>query len=267
MPAGWKTHIASEITHVADVYDALRSDRPYRQGLPPETAAQMMNADSGRVFDPYVLKVFFEQVAPRLTWRKVDLSSTPAAPGAEAVPAPEPARRGRGRRGRPDRPEHRGPTRMSTLADGPAKASILIADDDASNREVLSYYLRRQGYDVLAVADGELALAAIAERRFSLVLLDVVMPGLDGLEALRRIRRVHGARELPVILFTGLDAAGRLRHRRRARRQRLAGQAVSARRAARCRPRPDRLADDPRPHRLVPVGAGRPADAGALTHP
>ena len=50
VPAGWKTHIASEITHIADVYDALRSDRPYRQGLPAETAAQMMTADAGRVF-------------------------------------------------------------------------------------------------------------------------------------------------------------------------------------------------------------------------
>ncbi|MEO5819732.1 MAG: response regulator [Vicinamibacteraceae bacterium] len=95
---------------------------------------------------------------------------------------------------------------MSALADEEPKASILIADDDVSNREVLSYYLRRKGYDVHAVADGELALAAIAARRFALVLLDVVMPGLDGLEALRRIRVTHSARELPVILFTGLDA-------------------------------------------------------------
>ena len=95
---------------------------------------------------------------------------------------------------------------MRPLAADPAKPSILIADDDASNREVLSYYLRRQGYDVHAVADGERALAAVAERPFALVLLDVVMPGLDGLEALRRIRLTHGASELPVILFTGLDA-------------------------------------------------------------
>ncbi len=95
---------------------------------------------------------------------------------------------------------------MNPLADLPAKASILIADDDASNREVLSYYLRRQGYDIVAVADGELALDAIARQRFALVLLDVVMPGLDGLEALRRIRGTHSAGELPVILFTGLDA-------------------------------------------------------------
>jgi CheY-like chemotaxis protein len=95
---------------------------------------------------------------------------------------------------------------MSPLADDAAKASILIADDDASNREVLSYYLRRQGYDIHAVPDGEQALAAIAGRRFALVLLDVVMPGLDGLEALKRIRTRHAARDLPVILFTGLDA-------------------------------------------------------------
>jgi CheY-like chemotaxis protein len=95
---------------------------------------------------------------------------------------------------------------MSSVVEASVKASILIADDDASNREVLTYYLRRQGFDVHAVADGERALAAIAERRFALVLLDVVMPGLDGLEALRRIRQVHDACQLPVILFTGLDA-------------------------------------------------------------
>jgi CheY-like chemotaxis protein len=95
---------------------------------------------------------------------------------------------------------------MTPGADGSAKASILIADDDASNREVLCYYLRRKGYDIHAVADGEQALAAVAQRQFSLVLLDVVMPGIDGLEALRRIRLTHAARDLPVILFTGLDA-------------------------------------------------------------
>jgi HD-GYP domain-containing protein (c-di-GMP phosphodiesterase class II) len=88
VPAGWRSHVASEITHVADVYDALRSDRPYRKGLPAETAAQMMRADAGRVFDPYVLTTFFEQVAPRLTWRAGEAShSAEAAPPSEA-PAP-----------------------------------------------------------------------------------------------------------------------------------------------------------------------------------
>jgi HD-GYP domain-containing protein (c-di-GMP phosphodiesterase class II) len=76
VPPGWRAHIASEITHVSDVYDALRSDRPYRKGLAPDTVAQMMNADAGRVFDPYVLRVFFEQVSPRLVWRAADPTST-----------------------------------------------------------------------------------------------------------------------------------------------------------------------------------------------
>lgn len=91
-------------------------------------------------------------------------------------------------------------------ADAQARPAILIADDDASNREVLAYYLRRQGFDIYPVADAERALAALESRRFALVLLDVVMPGVDGIEALRRIRARYTARELPVILFSGLEA-------------------------------------------------------------
>jgi len=86
VPPGWRAHVASEITHVSDVYDALRSDRPYRKGLAPDTVAQMMNADAGRVFDPYVLKVFFEQVAPRLIWRAPEPTAATVVPG---TPAPE----------------------------------------------------------------------------------------------------------------------------------------------------------------------------------
>jgi HD-GYP domain-containing protein (c-di-GMP phosphodiesterase class II) len=90
VPAGWTPHMASEITHIADVYDALRSDRPYRKGLPPETAAQMMTADSGKVFDPSILTVFFEQVAPRLVWRASELGTTTDASAAAAAPDAEP---------------------------------------------------------------------------------------------------------------------------------------------------------------------------------
>jgi DNA-binding response OmpR family regulator len=91
-------------------------------------------------------------------------------------------------------------------ANAASKPPILVADDDASNREVLAYYLRRQGFDVHPVPDAETALAALEARPFALVLLDVVMPGIDGIEALRRIRARFTASELPVILFTGLDA-------------------------------------------------------------
>ena len=86
VPPGWRAHVASEITHVSDVYDALRSDRPYRKGLAPDTVAQMMNADAGRVFDPYVLKIFFEQVAPRLIWRAPEPTAATLVPG---TPTPD----------------------------------------------------------------------------------------------------------------------------------------------------------------------------------
>jgi HD-GYP domain-containing protein (c-di-GMP phosphodiesterase class II) len=94
VPPDWRAHVGSEITHVSDVYDALRSDRPYRKGLAPDTVAQMMNADAGRVFDPYVLKVFFEQVAPRLVWRAPDAAIAglvPGTPTAEDFPAAGPS--------------------------------------------------------------------------------------------------------------------------------------------------------------------------------
>jgi putative nucleotidyltransferase with HDIG domain len=83
VPASWRIHLASTITHVADVYDALRSDRPYRKGLAAEVVAQMMLADAETVFDTAVLQVFLERVAPRLRW--VD----PSAPESrdEAAPA------------------------------------------------------------------------------------------------------------------------------------------------------------------------------------
>jgi HD-GYP domain-containing protein (c-di-GMP phosphodiesterase class II) len=76
VPPTWSIHLASAITHVVDVYDALRSDRPYRKGLAPEVVAQMMLADAGTVFDPLLLQAFFERIAPRLAFP----SSPPDSP-------------------------------------------------------------------------------------------------------------------------------------------------------------------------------------------
>jgi two-component system response regulator (stage 0 sporulation protein F) len=77
---------------------------------------------------------------------------------------------------------------------------ILIVDDESSVREVLSEYFEEQGYAVEAAVDGEEALAIVRQRRPDLVLLDVRMPGLDGVETLRRIRKV--ASSLAVIMVT-----------------------------------------------------------------
>jgi len=78
---------------------------------------------------------------------------------------------------------------------------ILVVDDEAGVRSSLSAILADDGYDVEAVGSGEEALAALAARRFELVLLDVWLPGADGLETLERIR--EGDTEIPVVMISG----------------------------------------------------------------
>lgn len=65
VPAGWRVNVASAITQVADVYDALRSNRPYRAGLPRERIAEIMMRDAGTVFDRTLVGVFLDRVMPR----------------------------------------------------------------------------------------------------------------------------------------------------------------------------------------------------------
>ena len=77
-----------------------------------------------------------------------------------------------------------------------ATRSILVVDDNEMNRDVLSRRLQRQGYDVAVAVDGKQALELIAARAFALVLLDIEMPGLSGLEVLQIIRQTHTAAEL-----------------------------------------------------------------------
>ncbi|GIW39798.1 MAG: acetoacetate metabolism regulatory protein AtoC [Candidatus Binatia bacterium] len=68
------------------------------------------------------------------------------------------------------------------------RGTILVADDEAGIRESLAEVLREEGYDVVAVGDGEAALRALEERDFDVVLSDLLMPGADGLEVLERVR-------------------------------------------------------------------------------
>lgn len=64
---GWKRHVASEITHIADVFDALRTNRPYRPSLSHGHILDVMFRDSGSVFDPQLLLIFFDAVVSRAT--------------------------------------------------------------------------------------------------------------------------------------------------------------------------------------------------------
>jgi putative nucleotidyltransferase with HDIG domain len=65
VPRSWKMNLASEITHIADVFDALRSNRPYRAALPRDRIVEIMMRDAGTVFDPGLVRTFFDLVVPR----------------------------------------------------------------------------------------------------------------------------------------------------------------------------------------------------------
>jgi CheY-like chemotaxis protein len=86
-----------------------------------------------------------------------------------------------------------------------APARILIVDDLEDNRAVLERRLRRQGHSVESAAGGRAALERLARERFDLVLLDVMMPDLDGLAVLERMKGDAGLRDIPVIMISALD--------------------------------------------------------------
>src|SRR5438045_7245822 len=76
---------------------------------------------------------------------------------------------------------------------------ILLADDEQAIQTLLSYPLQKDGYEVVRASDGREALARFAEQPFDLVVLDVMMPRLDGLEVCRRLR---SRSSVPIIMLT-----------------------------------------------------------------
>ena len=80
--------------------------------------------------------------------------------------------------------------------------TILVVDDDPQICRLVELNLTRAGYAVTTASDGEEALAKIAEARPDLVVLDVMMPRMDGFEALRRIKSDPGLADLRVLMLT-----------------------------------------------------------------
>ena len=79
---------------------------------------------------------------------------------------------------------------------------ILIADDNPDNVELLRKRLNSQGYETVAAFDGEEALQVVTRENPDLLILDIMMPKLDGYEVLRRLKQIEEYRDLPVILLT-----------------------------------------------------------------
>ena len=80
--------------------------------------------------------------------------------------------------------------------------TILIADDDPLLVKLVDYRMSARGYRVIAAADGETALALSAEEHPDLIVLDAMMPSLDGFEVLRRLKKAPATRDIPVLMLT-----------------------------------------------------------------
>ncbi len=82
---------------------------------------------------------------------------------------------------------------------------ILIVDDQIQNIELLEAFLAQQDYEIVKASNGEDALEIVSGNQIDLILLDVMMPGMDGFEVTRRIRQGNPSRQLPIILVTVLQ--------------------------------------------------------------
>ncbi|MFQ5840553.1 MAG: ATP-binding protein, partial [Candidatus Methylomirabilales bacterium] len=89
-----------------------------------------------------------------------------------------------------------------------ARPRLLLVDDDVGVVQAIATALKQTGYTVETVADGQEALARVAQRPPDLLLLDVILPGLDGRDILAALRRREATRRLPVIAFTGVEGVG-----------------------------------------------------------
>jgi DNA-binding response OmpR family regulator len=83
-----------------------------------------------------------------------------------------------------------------------AAARILLVDDEQAIQKLLAYPLQRDGYEVVAARDGREALDRFSEQRFDLVVLDLMLPSVDGIEVCRRLR---ARSQVPIIMLTARD--------------------------------------------------------------
>jgi class 3 adenylate cyclase len=96
------------------------------------------------------------------------------------------------------------PAASPTLAPGES-GFLLVADDDPGNRDMLARRLQRAGYQVALAENGRQALELVRAAKFDLVLLDLIMPDLDGLQVLQQMKADPALRHVPVIMLSALD--------------------------------------------------------------
>ncbi len=160
---------------VTQLFDALRE--PRQKIVAAVAGLELPETDGDGAFNADLKKILSaaERLAPE-----------PAQP---TVPPPGPA----------------APRAAAAVEATPAQPRILIVDDGAENRDVLRRRLEREGHAVEAAEHGRRALELVAQRSFDLVLLDVLMPELDGYAVLDALKGSPATRDIPVIMISALD--------------------------------------------------------------
>jgi DNA-binding response OmpR family regulator len=87
-----------------------------------------------------------------------------------------------------------------------SRGRILVVDDDPRLLHIVEMYLSIEGYDVVTAENGEDGLKEVETARPDLVILDIMMPGMDGIEACRRIRTNAETQSVPVVMFSALSS-------------------------------------------------------------
>jgi two-component system phosphate regulon response regulator PhoB len=91
---------------------------------------------------------------------------------------------------------------------------VLVVDDDPRLLQIIEMYLRLEGYDVTTAETGEDALVRLTQQPVALVILDIMMPGMDGVEACRQIRADPTTTAIPIVMCSALSADDDVRRAR-----------------------------------------------------
>jgi len=97
-----------------------------------------------------------------------------------------------------------------TESEPEARIKILVVDDEDSVLHAISEILGQNGFDCKTASDGRSALEQIEQFEPDLIILDIVMPGIDGFTVLEQIKNRQEPRDIPVILLSGLDEDGKI---------------------------------------------------------
>lgn len=85
------------------------------------------------------------------------------------------------------------------------KINVLVVDDEEKNRKLLDAILKAENYNVLQAEDGETALKIVQSQQVDIIILDIMMPGMDGYEVCEKIKTSKFTQNIPIIMLTAKD--------------------------------------------------------------